>query len=100
MQENLILTIITPNISLQSRNRIRNINSHARRPTHKDTRPPPKDALSIHTTSRHLLQHVSEIRTSVFGAPAFLLYLLPDEGEAHEVLLEFGRCGREAEVEG
>jgi hypothetical protein len=100
MQENLILGVIPPNIRLQSRHRIRNIDSHRRRPTDENTCPASEDAFAINASRRHLLQHVAEIRAAVLGAPAFLLDLGAHEGEAHEVLLELGWCGWEAEVEG
>jgi hypothetical protein len=100
MQENLILGVIPPNIRLQSRDRIRNIDSHRRRPTHEDTRPASEDAFTIYTARRHLFQHVAEIGTAVLGAPAFLFHLGAHEGEAHEVLLELRGGGGEAEVEG
>lgn len=99
MQKDLILTIIAPNIRLQPRNCIRNINTHTRRPTHKHTCPPSKDPLPIRPARRHLLQHISQIRSSVFRGPAFLL-LAADEGETNEVLLELGRRGGETKIEG
>lgn len=99
MQENLVFAIITPDIGLQPCNRIRNIDSHTRRSTNEHTRPPAEDTLPVCASCSHLLEHVSQVGTAVFGTPAFL-FLGAHEGEAHEVLLEFGWGGGEAEIEG
>ena len=94
VQEQLLPLRIPPDLLLQLRHRPRDIDAHARRPAHKDARPPAK-------VGAELAQHIRNVWPAVLGAPAVLLlsYRRRQEGEAHKVLLEVGRRGREAKVE-
>jgi len=94
MQINLIPPTISPHTPLQPRHTMRNIDPHPRRSTNEHTRPPTSPLAT------HLFDHERDIWPAVLGAPARLFGLdgRGQEGEAHQVFLEFGRCGREAEV--
>lgn len=94
MQKHLVDPVPPPHLPLQPRHTPRDIGAHARRPTNKNTGPAPK-------APTHALEHVRNIRAPVLGAPSVLLDGADagQEGEAHEIFLEHGGGGGEAEVE-
>jgi hypothetical protein len=98
VQENLLPPTFTgPNIPLHRPHSPRNIRPHPRRPTDKDRRARSRPALAA-----QLAQHERDVRTAPFRGPAggsgFARQSGGHESEAHEVLLKFGWCRREAEV--
>lgn len=94
MQIHLIPPRHTPYRPLQLSNRIADIHSHPRRPTHKHTRASPSPLLT------HFLQHERYIRSSILGTPTALarLYSSGQERESHEILLELGGCAWETKI--
>ena len=92
VQKDLLHLRIRKDEILQRSNCARDAHTHTRRTAHKYTR-------SLSPRLAHLPQHKRQVWTPILCAPTIgASFGSRQERKAHEVLLELGRCRREAEV--
>lgn len=93
VEEDFIAVGVVPNGALELRDGVAHGDAHAGWSADED-------ACSSSEVFAELAESVGYIGAAVFGAPSVLLLDCGgQEGEAHEILLEFGRGGGETEVE-